>query len=171
MRPCLPSPPCLLRPWFPYCPPPPASPFGDHPWADERCLPALLRLLLVPPGHEPLGCFDDLFAAVVYSTVSTPNTNGECSVYPSLTRNALRPLSRRLCQVFGCPPGHRFFFSQPIVVTMARLGNRPSLCMQFRRHLSCAIKDFVETHLCGLGVMLRSRVVRDVYVLMNYIGR
>ena len=33
------------------------------------------------------------------------------------------------------------------------------------------MEDFVETHVCKLCVILRSRVLRDVYVLVKGIGR
>ena len=38
-------------------------------------------------------------------------------------------------------------------------------------HSSCEIEDFVETHLCKLCVILRSRVLRVVCVLIKDIGR
>ena len=38
-------------------------------------------------------------------------------------------------------------------------------------HASCEIEDFVETHLCKLCVILRSRVLLGVCVLIKDIGR
>ena len=45
------------------------------------------------------------------------------------------------------------------------------LIIQIKMHSSCEIEDFVETHLCKLCVMLRSRVVRVVSPHEGYIGR
>ena len=43
--------------------------------------------------------------------------------------------------------------------------------MKTKMHSSCEIEDFVETHLCKLCVILRSRVSRGVCVLNKDIGR
>ena len=56
-------------------------------------VPPQCCLMLVPPGHEAFGCFEDppvlaaFFAAIFHSAVSTPNTNEECSMDPSVARN------------------------------------------------------------------------------------
>ena len=88
----------------------------------------------MPPNHEPLGCVEDLryhlpafLAAMVHTVVSTPTTNGECSVDPSVAQNTLRSSTRHRCQFLSCPPGFRP--SPPvIVVNITLLGNHPLLC-------------------------------------------
>ena len=63
------------------------------------------------------------FAPMGQSAVSAPNTNGECSVDPSVAP-ALRSSTRLLRQVFDCPPG--LGPSPPVIVAnITRLGIRP----------------------------------------------
>ena len=45
------------------------------------------------------------------------------------------------------------------------------LYYKIKIHSSCEIEDFVETHLCKLCVILRSRVLQLVCVLIQDIGR
>ena len=45
------------------------------------------------------------------------------------------------------------------------------LLQRMEIHSSCEIEDFVETHLCKLCVMLRSRVYYELCVLIKDIGR
>ena len=37
-------------------------------------------------------------------------------------------------------------------------------------HSSCEVEDFVETHICKLCVILRSRVLRALCVPINDVG-
>ena len=44
--------------------------------------------------------------------------------------------------------------------------------IKIKIHSSCEIEDFVETHLCNLCVILRSRALRVVCpMIIKYIGR
>ena len=123
---------CLLQPRFPGdCVSPPLPiPLGT---AHNGCvaLSSQIRLIFVPLHHEPIGCFEDppgtacppplLQQPTWYAAISTTNAHGEYTVDPSAARNTLRPSTRHLCQVLGCPPGLQPF--PP--VTVANITRHP----------------------------------------------
>ena len=96
LLPCLPSPSYFRPPRFTLytsCCPPSRHSLGHHP-RRMRCGAYSPCVILVPPHHEPFGCFKDppvilflvFFAAVDHSAVSTPNTKEESSVDPSVAQ-------------------------------------------------------------------------------------
>ena len=97
--------------------------------ASSSCHLTMNRSLLQgPPVPLPR-----LFTAVGHSAASTPNTEGERSLDPSVARNSVRSSTTHLCQVLNCPPG--LGFSPPAIVpNTTRLENR-SLCLP--RHGLC----------------------------------
>ena len=66
------------------------------------------------------------FAAEGHSAVSAPNTNGECSVDPSVARSTLRPSTTYFCQALGCQPGLRPLPPFKVAI-ITRLGDDPLL--------------------------------------------
>lgn len=77
---------------FAPCPPIPLDAIHGGPVA----LLTQFRLILVPPGHEPFGYLEPplyhlpaLISAVGHGAVSSPNTNGECCVDPSVARKTV----------------------------------------------------------------------------------
>ena len=149
MLPCLPSPSYFRPPRFPFyssCSPPPRLPLVgfrstppvtppfpiplDTTHGGCAALPTPRCLILVPPHHGPLGCFEDLprlFASVDHRVVSTPNTKGASSVDPSVARNSLRSSTMHPRQVYNSPLG--LGFSPPAIVpNIARLGSLSLLC-------------------------------------------
>ena len=133
----------------PVAPPPPIPLDTGH--GGCAVLSTQLCLILVPPHHEPFGCFEEHRSAV-----STPNTKGARSADPSVTRNSLRS-STMLCQVLNRPPGPGF--SPPAnVPNITRQGNRSR---DIGRVCPCGIHDalgraitfFAEYH-CDTPVLL-----------------
>ena len=109
-----------------------------------------LCLIIIPPHHEPLGCFKDPPVPLPrLVNCSGPHrglnskTKGECSVDRSMARNSLRSPCMHLCQVSNCPPGFRL--SPPAIVpNNNRLDNgfllrRPTAAAETSRHLPMVV--------------------------------
>ena len=64
-------------------------------------------------------------------------------------------------------PPKTFSTEQVSVSNQQKLCYRPASVKKKRTHLSCKIDGFVETQLSQSRVISRSRVLRDVYVLMS----
>ena len=106
------SPHFLVRVFFhsSSCCPPPHIPLNTT-HSGCAALPTRLCRILVPPHHDPFGCFEDpryhfpaFFAAGYHNAVSTPNTKGASSVDTLVAQNSLRTSIMHLCQVLNCLP-------------------------------------------------------------------
>ena len=91
------------------------------------------------------------FAANGPHPVSTQNTNGQCSVAPSVAQTTPRYSPRHLCEVLACRPGLRPSPSA-IVANNTRLGNRPFLSSRHgprkeERPFTGGRSDALATHL------------------------
>ena len=99
--------------------------------------------------------------AMVQAPVSTPIPNLECSVDPLVASNDLRPSSRHLCQLFGCPRGLRP--APPVIFpSIIRLRNRPSFCRATTpEKKSRRLRNFVLTlsHRVFLTAFVNERAV------------
>lgn len=93
-------------------------------------LPALPRLVVLPPCHAPCVCFKNpqhhfhaFMAALGHRSVSSPNTTGECSVEPWVARSFLRASTMSRFQVLNRPPG-LVLYPRATLPNIARRCNR-----------------------------------------------